>query len=129
MKFLHYLIIIPLIGVAVWAIIDVEAEGIRFSYGPEDGFKVRYVMAAFLLLGYLIGRIGAWFGYSPLRRDLRIQRKTNRALNKEQVKLNETVTGLKQDIIGMQAKVKQEEADKKPAGHWWQRLKAPTKKG
>lgn len=129
MKFLHYLIVIPLIAVAVWAIIGVEAGGIHFPYGPEEGFKAQYVLAVFLLLGYLLGRIGAWFGYSPLRRDLRMQRRTNRALNKEQAKLNETVTGLKRDIIGMQAKAQQENSDKKPEGRWWQRLKVPTKKG
>lgn len=129
MKFLHYLIIIPLIGVIVWAIFGVEAEGIRFPYGPEEGFKAQYVLTVFLLLGYFLGRIGAWFGYSPLRRALRSQIKTNRALNKEQVKLNETVTGLKQDIIGMQAKVQQETAAEKPSAHWWQRLSLPTKKG
>ena len=129
MKLLHYLIVLPLIAVAIWAIIGVEAEGIRFPYGPEEGFKAQYVLAVFLLLGYLLGRIGAWFGYAPLRRDLRMQKKTNRALNKEQAKLNETVTGLKQDIIGMQAKVKQEDTDKNPSTHWWHRLKIPAKKG
>lgn len=131
MKLLHCLIVIPLLGAIIWAIFGAESEGIRFPFGPEEGFKTQYVLTVFLLLGYFLGRIGAWFGYSSLRRDLRIQKKTNRALNKEQVKLNETVTGLKQDIIGMQAKVQQESASStgSQTAHWWQRFKNLSKKG
>ncbi len=130
MKFLHYLIVIPLLGIAVWAIFGAEAEGIRFPYGPEEGFKTQYVLTVFLLLGYIFGRIGAWFDYAPMRRDLRLQRRTNKALNKEQLRLNETVTGLKQDIIGMQAKVQQEtSANKAETDPWWKRFQKMAKKG
>ncbi|MBQ7633753.1 MAG: hypothetical protein IJS88_06545 [Alphaproteobacteria bacterium] len=133
MKFLHYLVILPLFGVALWAIFGAETvtetNGIRFPFGPEDGFKTQYVLTVFLIFGYFTGRIGAWFGYSPLRRDLRVQKKTNKALNKEQIKLNETVTGLKQDIIGMQAKVQQTPNTNKEIKHWWEIFKKPSKKG
>ena len=131
MKLLHYLIIIPLTGALIWAIFGAESEGIRFPFGPEEGFKTQYVLTVFLLLGYFMGRIGAWFGYAPLRRDLRLQRKTNRALNKEQIKLNETVTGLKQDIIGMQAKVQNEGSIESgtQTSHWWKSFKNPLNKG
>jgi len=130
MKFLHYLIVLPLIGIALWAIFGAEADGIRFPFGPEEGFKTQYVLIVFMLLGYFIGRIGAWFAYSPLRHNLRMQKKANKALNKEQIKLNETVTGLKQDIIGMQAKVKQEvAATENKSANWWLQLKNSLKKG
>lgn len=130
MKFLYYLIIIPFVVAVIWAVISAESEGIHFPYGPEEGFKTQYVLVVFLFAGYLLGRIGAWFGYSPLRRALRLQRRTNKALNKEQVKLNETVTGLKKDIIGMQAKVQQEQGKNqqgKSAG--WLSFFTDSKKG
>ncbi len=133
MKFLHYLVILPLFGAALWAIFGAETvtetEGIKFPIGPEGGFKTQYVLTVFFIFGYFTGRIGAWFGYSPLRRDLRMQKKTNKALNKEQIKLNETVTGLKQDIIGMQAKAQQTPNTDKKIKHWWKIFKEPSKKG
>jgi hypothetical protein len=129
MKFLQYLIIIPFIVAVIWAVIGAESEGIRFPYGPEEGFKTQYVLVVFLFLGYLLGRIGAWFGYSPLRRDLRLQKRTNKALNKEQIRLNETVTDLKKDIIGMQAKVQQEQAATQKKSGWWNGFRKTSKKG
>ena len=141
MKLLHYLIILPLAALAIWAVLSAEvcaeSKGICFpvKLKDADGFKVQSVLAVFLLFGYILGRIGAWFGYSPLRRDLRRQRKANRALNKEHLRLNETVTGLKHDIIGIQEKAKKEieEATAKEnqqAQTWWHKFKkhlAPQK--
>ena len=109
MKFLHYLIVIPLLAVAVLAIYtaDPEGDGIPCMWYSKP-FATKLVLLIFLVYGYIIGRIGAWFGYSPLRRDLRRQRKANKVLNKEQAKLNETVSGLKQDIAGLQEKAQKE---------------------
>ena len=109
MKFLHYLIVIPLLAVAVWAIYtaDPEGDGIPCMWYSKP-FDTKLVLLIFLVYGYIIGRIGAWFGYSPLRRDLRRQKKANKVLNKEQAKLNETVSGLKQDIAGLQEKAQKE---------------------
>ncbi|MBR3675717.1 MAG: hypothetical protein IKN71_01095 [Alphaproteobacteria bacterium] len=141
MKLLHYLIIVPLALFAIWAVLSAEicpqSEGICFPIKIKgiEGFKVQSVLAVTLLFGYALGRIGAWFGYSPLRRDLRRQRKANRVLNKEHIKLNETVTGLKHDIIGIQEKAKKEieeatSRDKQEPQNWWNRFKgqfAPKK--
>lgn len=141
MKFLHYLIILPLAALAVWAVLSAEicaeSKGICFPFKLKDidGFKVQSVLAVFLIFGYLLGRIGAWFGYSPLRSDLRRQKKANKVLNKEHLKLNETVTGLKQDIIGFQEKAKKEieeatSKENREADNWWQKFKgqfAPKK--
>lgn len=134
MKFFHYLIILPLVAFAVWAVLSAEicaeSKGICFpiKLKDADGFKVQSVLAVFLIFGYLLGRIGAWFGYSPLRRDLRRQKKANRVLNKEHLRLNETVTGLKQDIIGIQEKAKKEieeatSPDKQAEQNWWNKFK------
>ena len=137
MKFLHYFITLPLIIFAVYAVYLAEssAEGVAFSLWPQDCVNIKLVLTCFLAWGYLIGRITAWFEYSPLRSDLRRQKKANKALNKEQVKLNETVSGLKVDIAGLQEKAKQsaslnapKESEKNP---WWKNLskKASDKKG
>lgn len=108
MRILHYLIVIPLVAAAVWVIYnaDSSAEGIFFAPWPQDCVDTKLVLTAFLVFGYVVGRIGAWFGYSPLRRELRKEKKANRVLNKEQLKLNETVSGLKLDIAGLQEKAR-----------------------
>ena len=136
MKFLHYLIVIPLLAVAAWAIYtaDPEGEGIPCTWYQKP-FDTKLVLVIFLLYGYILGRIGAWFGYSPLRRDLRRQKKANKVLNKEQVKLNETVSGLKQDIAGLQEKAQNQvaaaEENKKDIKAWWKgfKQKMTAKKG
>ncbi len=137
MKFLHYLIIIPLLAVAVWAIYtaDPDGDGIPCIWYSKP-FDTKLVLLIFLVYGYIIGRIGAWFGYSPLRRDLRRQKKANKVLNKEQAKLNETVSGLKQDIAGLQEKAQKEaqhiaEEEKKDIKAWWNgfKQKITAKKG
>lgn len=140
MKILHYLIIIPLVAVAMWVIYnaDASAEGIFFAPWPQDCVDTKLVLTAFLVFGYLLGRIGAWFGYSPLRSDLRKEKKANKALNKEQVKLNETVSGLKLDIAGLQEKARLSALNtntangeqKSESKDWWNNFKqkiAPKK--
>ena len=133
MRFLHYLIILPLLAVVVWVVCCATSSeaGIGLPLWPDYYINPRLALACFALLGYIMGRIGAWFGYSPVRRDLRQQRRANRELNKEQAKLNETVTGLKQNIVGLQekAKIEQKKADEAAPKSWWQRFKKAEKKG
>ncbi|MBP5215231.1 MAG: LapA family protein [Alphaproteobacteria bacterium] len=132
MKFLRSLIIIPLVILAIWAICvaDSSAEGIGFSLWPaEDDVKriltlhTKPVLFICLLFGYLLGRLDAWFSYASLRAELRHQRKTNKELNKEQDKLNQTVSGLKHDIIGLQEKALKEivapKASDGTKSKWW----------
>ena len=136
MKFLHYLIIIPMLAIAAYAIYgaDPEGDGIPCEWYSKP-FDTKLVLIVFLVYGYLMGRIGAWFGYSPLRRDLRRQKKANKVLNKEQAKLNETVSGLKQDIAGLQEKAQKETPEnadeKKEIKVWWSgfKQKINSKKG
>lgn len=136
MKFLHYLIIVPLIAAAAYAIYgaDPEGDGIPCEWYSKP-FDTKLVLVIFLVYGYLMGRISAWFGYSPLRCELRRQKKTNKALSKEQAKLNETVSGLKQDIAGLQEKNQKEiqvvTDEKNEIKAWWKgfKQKISTKKG
>ena len=139
MKFLHYFITLPLIIFAIYAIYlaepSNEGEGIEFTLWPDNFVNIKLVLTCFLAWGYLIGRTTAWFEYSPLRSDLRRQKKANKALNKEQAKLNETVSGLKIDIAGLQEKAKQNSALNQAKEHeknpWWKSFskKAADKKG
>ena len=110
MKFLYYLIALPFLVAAAWAIYAAEssAEGISFSPWPQDCLNLNLVLAIFLLSGYIFGRLSSWFMYYPLRRELRRQKKSNKTLNQEQEKLHKTVDNLKQDIIGLQEKAKQD---------------------
>ncbi|MBR1825570.1 MAG: hypothetical protein IJ770_03180 [Alphaproteobacteria bacterium] len=131
MKFLHYLIILPFVAAAVWAVCCATSSehGISFAPWKEYFINPHLVLACCTIFGYILGRIGAWFGYSPMRRDLRQQRKANRVLNKEQAKLNETVSGLKQDIVGLQEKAKNqaESSDKAKKSGWWRGFKGAKK--
>lgn len=134
MKFFQYLIILPFVIIALLAVTDAdicsETQAVCFrsiKLEGSGGFKLGTVLVVFLIFGYLLGRISAWFGYSPIRRALRIQRRENRALNKEQAKLNETVSGLKQDIIREKAQ-REQAANSQPKKGWWKSLKG-SKKG
>lgn len=130
MKFLHYLIILPFVAALVWAVCCATSSehGISLPLWSDYYINPRLALACFAILGYILGRVGAWFGYSPMRRDLRRQRKENRVLNKEQAKLNETVSGLKQDIVGLQEKAKAESAEKAQKSQgWWHGFKSAKK--
>jgi len=126
-KILHYLFEIPAIAVAVWGIYNaqIDENGITLSLWPLESdihANTALVLFCFLLYGFIWGKINSWFGYSPLRRDLRQQRKANKNLNKEQEKLNETVSGLKQNIQGLieQTKATPPAKDVVP---FWQKVK------
>ncbi|MBO6282115.1 MAG: LapA family protein [Alphaproteobacteria bacterium] len=107
MKFTYYIIVIPVIALLIWLLYGVETseEGISFAPYPQDCFNPQIVLILCVAVGYVIGKLNSWFNYLPLRRDLRQQKKANKALNLEQQKLNNTVNGLKQDIAGLQEKV------------------------
>jgi cell division protein FtsB len=111
MKFLHYILALPFILFAAWAIYCAEsADGVAFVLWPEDkmniSWNIRPVLLVVLLYGYIGGRVGSWFAQAPLRRELRQQKKTNKALTKEQNELNKTVSGLKQNVSDLQEKAK-----------------------
>ena len=110
MKFIYYLIALPVLAVLAWVIYVAKPleDGISFAPYLEDCVNAKLVMAVLLLIGYTLGRFSAWFSYSPVRGELRRQRKANRTLNQEQIKLNKTVDGLKQDIVGLQEKAKKD---------------------
>ena len=115
MKLLHYILALPLLVVAAVAVYCADStDGISFDFGilgsATDGLNTKLVLFVFLLYGYLCGRLGAWFAHAPVRHELRRQRKANKVLSKEQTKLNETVTGLQQNVASLQEKAKAQAA-------------------
>ena len=114
MLFLRYLIEIPLIFVAIWSITNVTTskDDLIFALWPfqaEACVNVRLALCFFVIFGYIWAKINSWFNYSPGRHELRVQRKANKNLNKEQEKLNQTVNGLQKNIAGLQEKAKLQE--------------------
>lgn len=116
MKFLYYLIEIPLIAIAVWLVVNTRVDGDAFNFElwplqTEIQVNTKLALCALIFFGFIWAKINSWFAYAPIRRALRSQKKANRALNKEQEKLNETVTGLQKNIVGLQEKAKQQELE------------------
>jgi cell division protein FtsB len=111
MKLLHYVLALPLFIIAAWAIYGAESsDGITFILWPQEktsiSWNTQIVLFVFLLYGYVCGRIGAWFAQAPIRKELRLQKKANRTLTKEQDELNKTVDGLKQNVTALQEQAK-----------------------
>ena len=72
-------------------------------------WNTKLVLFAFLAYGYLFGRISAWFSAAPMRKELRLQKKANKTLTKEQDVLTKTVSGLKQNVSELQQQAKSNE--------------------
>lgn len=106
MRLLRYFLNIPILILLIWLLFDAKPseKGIEFSFLPQDYVKTVPALFAFFLFGYLFARLDAWFSYAPLRRALRLKQKENKALNKEHVKLHETVDSLKHNIEGLKEK-------------------------
>lgn len=120
MKFLHYLIALPLLLIAAWAIYNAESnDGIAFTLWPydktTDSFNMQLILFLFLLYGYICGRVSSWFAHAPLRKALRQEKRANKNLTKEQSKLNQTVSGLQQNINNLQEQAKAQESAAKSA--------------
>ena len=116
MKLLYYLIEIPLIAIAIWLVFNTHTESNSFNFElwpleNEIQVNTKLALCALVLFGYLWAKINSWFSYAPIRKALRKQKKANVVLNKEQEKLNATVSGLQKNIVGLQEKAKQQEAE------------------
>lgn len=114
MKFLYYLIEIPIIVTAMWLITNARIDGEVFNFElwpleSEIQINTKLTLCALILFGFIWAKINSWFAYAPIRRALRTQKRENRVLNKEQEKLNEKVSGLQKNIVGLQEKAKQQE--------------------
>lgn len=122
MTILSMFIYVPLLAVLLlFALINNEL--VSFSLWPleiEMSVSLSVVVLFFTLIGFLWGRISAWFAYSPMRSALSLQKKENKKLSKEQQKLTQAVDGLKDNIESL--KTIPEALDKKEKNSFFTNL-------
>ena len=99
-----------LIGLPVFIIIFLFAfvnnDLATFSLWPfEIEITVSWSVAIlfFIGVGLILGHFFSWISYAPWRRDLRLQKKTNKKLCKEQQILTETVSDLQGNLEQIKA--------------------------
>lgn len=100
MGFIRLLIGLPLL-IVILVFAFVNNDLVEFNLWPfyvEITVSQSVAIVAFILLGYIWGKISSWMAYAPLRAQLRKQKKENKKLNKEQQKLTEQVSGLQENI-------------------------------
>jgi len=56
-----------------------------------------------IVFGYVVAKVDSWFSYSPIRRALSSQKKQNKALDKKQKELTQTISGLQENISTLKA--------------------------
>lgn len=100
MGFIKMLIGLPLIIVIlVFAFVNNDLATFElWPFGIEITVSLSVAVVFFILFGFFWGKIDSWMSYAPLRKALRIQKKQNKKLNKEQQKLAKEVEGLHENI-------------------------------
>lgn len=79
----------------------------NFNLWPFDiviTVSLSVAVVFFVFFGFFWGKFDSWFAYSPLRSNLRQQKKQNKKLSKEQQKLAKEVEGLQGDISELKEK-------------------------
>lgn len=105
MSFIKMLIGLPLvIIVAIFAFVNNDMA--TFNLWPfyiEITVSLSVAIIFFIIFGFVLGELFSWLSYAPMRKSLRIQKKQNKKLNKEQQKLVEKVSGLQENIENLKA--------------------------
>ena len=109
MNYLRLLIKIPLlIMVIVFAVINNDFATFNLKpFNLNITVSLSVLILVLFFAGYLLGRLDSFVANAPLRAQLRSQKKANKVLNKEQVKLHETVSSLHQDLENLKNKAPQ----------------------
>jgi uncharacterized membrane protein YciS (DUF1049 family) len=100
MNFLRGLIEIPLIVIVI-VLAVVNNDFVTFTIPPFDlDITISLSVLIFVLFfaGYFLGRLDAFVANAPLRASLRLQKKTNKVLNKEHEKLNAKYSDLQENL-------------------------------
>ena len=103
MNFFKMLIELPII-IVVLIFAFVNNDFVTFSLLPflvELTFSQSVVIVFLILFGFILGKLDSYISYSPLRKALRQQKKTNKILNKEQQSLNEKVSDREGNIVSL----------------------------
>ena len=105
MGFIKMLIGLPiLIIILIFAFVNNDLA--TFNLWPfyfEITVSQSVAIVFFILLGFLLGLLWMWLSYAPVRKALRLQKKQNKKLNKEQRKLAEQVSGLQTNLETIKA--------------------------
>lgn len=106
MNFIKMLIGLPLvIVILIFAFVNNDLA--TFNLWPfyvEVTVSLSVAIVFFLVMGFIWGKVDSWISYAPLRKSLRHQKKQNKKLNKEQIKLAREVEGLHENISTLKEK-------------------------
>lgn len=105
MGLIRMLIGLPII-IVILVFAFVNNDLATFNLWPfyiEITISLSVAIVAFIVFGFILGKLSSWMGYAPLRAQLRKQKKENKKLSKEQQKLSETVNGLKENLETLKA--------------------------
>lgn len=105
MKFFKFLFWLPvLLSVIVFS--SYNNQMMSFNLWPfitEVKISGSLAIVGLIVFGYVVAKIDSWFSYSPIRRALSSQKKQNKALDKKQKELTQTISGLQENISTLKA--------------------------
>ena len=106
MNFIKLIVGLPLVVIICVIAFMNGGKKIGFDLWPfshDISIDLGLLIVVSVLLGYIIGKIGSWMTYAPIRMALRNQQRQNRKLSAEQQKLVEKVEGLKENLENIKA--------------------------
>lgn len=106
MNFIKMLIGLPLI-IVILIFAFVNNDLATFNLWPfyvEVTVSLSVAIVFFIVMGFVWGKIDSWMSYAPMRKSLRHQKKQNKKLSKEQLKLAREVEGLQVNISTLKEK-------------------------
>lgn len=107
MGFIKWLIGLPLLLVIlIFAFVNNDLA--TFNLWPfyiEITVSLSVAIVFFIVFGFFFGHLYSWMSYAPVRKALRKQKKQNKKLSKEQLKLVKEMEGLHTNLETMEAKL------------------------
>ncbi len=106
MNFVRRLIGIPLIIVViVFAVINNDFATFTLKpFNLDITISLSVLILVLFFCGYLLGRLDGYVSNAPVRSQLKLHKKNNKALNKEHEKLHATVSNLQENIEYLKSK-------------------------
>lgn len=107
MSFIKWLIGLPLI-IVILVFAFVNNDLATFNLWPfyiEITVSLSVAIVFFIVFGFVLGLLHSWMSYAPIRKALRHQKKQNKKLSKEQLKLVKEMEGLHTNLETMEAQL------------------------
>jgi len=105
MKFFKFLFWLPVLLVVI-VFASYNNQMMSFNLWPfiaEVKISGALAIIGLIVFGYVVAKVDSWFSYSPIRRALSSQKKQNKALDKKQKELTQTISGLQENISTLKA--------------------------